>query len=294
MHANTCKYLHIHTKWSDLLGHLVGRMVDSWLILESDGVLFLWSCEFQPHPVPHQQIPIEKTREGLETLGFPGHLAKSHGFFHIFLTGSFGMICGSCWCSLRIFVTPGRNSWEAAFFHPFPPFFPLVWWTYTNSTISGKVISVKNISTWVICILMAKPQISRRVSFKSFQWWERLNHTTSFKKKHLSSQTLCRVFFPFLLRRFAATSSKACDFLLVLCGSAGWETVGSAGLPQRIAARIGWWTQTIGREAMVSLAFQSLWCLWLWRWALWLWLVGHNGWWFQNVSIFPLFSTSYI
>ena len=84
MHANTCKYLHIHTKWSDLLGHLVGRMVDSWLILESDGVLFLWSCEFQPHPVPHQQIPIEKTREGLETLGFPGHLAKSHGFSTFF------------------------------------------------------------------------------------------------------------------------------------------------------------------------------------------------------------------
>jgi len=76
MHANTCKYLHIHTKWSDLLGHLVGRMVDSWLILESDGVLFLWSCEFQPHPVPHQQIPIEKTREGLETLGFPGDLQR--------------------------------------------------------------------------------------------------------------------------------------------------------------------------------------------------------------------------
>lgn len=194
MHANTCKYLHIHTKWSDLLGHLVGRMVDSWLILESDGVLFLWSCEFQPHPVPHQQIPIEKTREGLETLGFPGHLAKSHGFSHIFLTGSFGMICGSCWCSLRIFVTPGRNSWEAAFFHPFPPFFPLVWWTYTNSTISGKVISVKNISTWVICILMAKPQISRRVSFKSFQWWERLNHTTSLK--NTSAVRLCAAFFP--------------------------------------------------------------------------------------------------
>ena len=104
------------------------------------------------------------------------------------------MICGSCWCSLRIFVTPGRNSWEAAFFHPFPPFFPLVWWTYTNSTISGKVISVKNISTWVICILMAKPQISRRVSFKSFQWWERLNHTTSLKK-NTSAVRLCAAFF---------------------------------------------------------------------------------------------------
>ena len=125
--------------------------------------------------------------------------------------------------TLRIFVTPGRNSWEAAFFHPFPPFFPLVWWTYTNSTISGKVISVKNISTWVICILMAKPQISRRVSFKSFQWWERLNHTTSLKK-NTSAVRLCAAFFsPFFWGDLQRRLRRLVIFLLVLCGSAGWE-----------------------------------------------------------------------
>ena len=122
MHANTCKYLHIHTKWSDLLGHLVGRMVDSWLILESDGVLFLWSCEFQPHPVPHQQIPIEKTREGLETLGFPGHFLAM-----VFPHFSNRVI----WDDLRkllMFPQNFCNSWQkllrSCIFSSFSPIFP--------------------------------------------------------------------------------------------------------------------------------------------------------------------------
>ena len=140
-----------------------------------------------------------------------------------------------------------------------------------------KVMSVKTISPLSIHSLMAKPWISRRISFKPFQWWENLHHITS-KNKTFSSQILCRVMFLFFfslffLRRFAATSSKACDSLFVPCGPWGWETVSSAGLPQRSAAGIGYGgcgfeTETIGTETMVSLAFQSSWN----RWAAWLWL----------------------
>ena len=43
---------------------------------------------------------------------------------------------------------------------------------------------------------MAKPWISRGISFKPFQWWENLHHITS-KNKTFSSQILCRVMFLF-------------------------------------------------------------------------------------------------
>lgn len=181
-------------------------------------------------------------------------------------------------CNFSLFTIHHLNHHHPLSLKPFKTTTSANWLHHVRSDVSQE-----HFTSSYFHILMATPPISLGISLKSFQGWERLNHRSSWK--NFSSQTFCCGD----LRRFAATTSKACDFLFAPCGLAGWETVSSAGLPQSTAFRIGSGfhsSETIGTEAMVSLAFQSSWNRWL---SPWLWLVGFKivQTFFQLLHIFP-------